>query len=121
MSDARLTHSAKIGGKPLRFYSVRENGETRTFVGFDQFEACIASSRQVKRRHLRKLHSAYREKIIVTVIDGAEVTLIPRWMAEAVVRNGRAHGWLSEDIADEFDAALAAAESIARQERLAAA
>ena len=116
MSDAVLTLCAMIGGKPLRFYAVRE----KTFVEFEQFEACIGSSRQVKRRHLRKLHSAYRDKIIIEQIDGAEVTLTPKWMAEAIVNNGRKYGWLSENIANDFDAALAEAEAIVKQERRAA-
>ncbi|MGJ0504105.1 MAG: hypothetical protein ACR65X_10275 [Methylocystis sp.] len=117
MSDARLTHSAKIGGKPLRFYSVRE----KTFVEFEQFEACIGSSREVRRRHLRKLHSVCRDKIVLAHIGEVDTTLMPRWMAEAVVGHGRKYHWLAERIADELDAALAEAETIARQERLAAA
>jgi hypothetical protein len=67
------------------------------------------------------MHSPkWREKVVIAVIDDVELTLAPKWMAEAIVGHGRKYGWLSERIADEFDAALAAAESIARQERLAA-
>lgn len=114
---AVLTHSAAVAGKPLRFYLVHE----KTFVESEQFEACIGSSRQVRRRHLRKLRSAYHDKVVVTIIDGVETTLMPRWMTEAVVGHGRKYHWLDERTANEFDAALAAAESIARQERLEAA
>jgi hypothetical protein len=115
-----VLHVAHVGGKPLRFFAVHENGMARTFVVFEDFATCLNFSRQQRRRHLRKMHSTrWREKVIVTHIDGVELTLAPRWMAEAIVGHGRKYLWLDETIASQFEMAVAMANIVAR-ERVAA-